>query len=72
MTQQVTMVRAEMPAIVQWQKDKILARFEEAKLELDEQRVEQEMVMLAQKVDVDEELDRLDTHIKEVTRLISA
>jgi len=70
MTKQVTMVRDEMPAIVQWQKDKILTRFEEVKLDFEEQRIEQEMVMIAQKIDVDEELDRLDTHINEVSRLI--
>ncbi len=70
MTEQVAMVREEMPAIVQWQKDKILNRFEEANVELEEGRLEQEMVMVAQKIDVDEELDRLDTHIKEVTRLL--
>jgi uncharacterized protein (TIGR00255 family) len=70
MTEQVKLVRNEMPAITQWQKDKILNRFEEVKLEFEEQRIEQEMVMIAQKIDVDEELDRLDTHIKEVARLI--
>ncbi|MGX5175269.1 YicC/YloC family endoribonuclease [Aliikangiella sp. IMCC44653] len=70
MSEQVELVRQEMPAIVQWQKDKILARFEEVKLEFEESRIEQEMVMIAQKIDVDEELDRLDTHIKEVTRLV--
>jgi len=71
MTEQVVEVRGEMPAIIKWQREKILSRFEEVNLELEEQRVEQEMVMLAQKVDVDEELDRLDTHIKEVTRLLN-
>lgn len=70
MTEQVKLVRGEMPAIIQWQKNKILTRFEEAKVELEEQRLEQEMVLIAQKVDVDEELDRLDTHIKEVSRLV--
>ncbi len=68
---QVTYVREEMPAIVKWQKDKILNRFEEIKLEFDENRIEQEMVMIAQKIDVDEELDRLDAHIKEVSRLLN-
>ncbi|MCW8877299.1 MAG: YicC family protein [Kangiellaceae bacterium] len=70
MTEQVGLVREEMPAIIQWQREKLLNRFEEVKLEFEEQRVEQEMVLLAQKVDVDEELDRLDTHINEVTRLV--
>jgi len=35
-----------------------------------ESRLEQELVMLAQKLDVDEELDRLDTHINEVLNVL--
>jgi len=35
-----------------------------------ENRLEQELVMLAQKLDVEEELDRLDTHIAEVLNVI--
>jgi uncharacterized protein (TIGR00255 family) len=69
-TTEDTKVREHMPSIIQWQKDKITTRFEEAKLELDETRIEQEMIMLAQKVDVAEELDRLDTHIKETSNIL--
>lgn len=68
--QQVKYVREEMPAIAKWQREKILGRFEEIKLEFEETRIEQEMVMVAQKIDVDEELDRLDAHIAEVERLV--
>ena len=35
-----------------------------------ENRLEQELVMLAQKLDVDEELDRLDTHVEEVLKVL--
>jgi uncharacterized protein (TIGR00255 family) len=35
-----------------------------------EGRLEQELAILAQKLDVDEELDRLDTHIAEVTKVL--
>jgi len=35
-----------------------------------ENRLEQELVMLAQKLDVEEELDRLDTHIAEVLNVL--
>jgi uncharacterized protein (TIGR00255 family) len=35
-----------------------------------ESRLEQELAILAQKLDVDEELDRLDTHIVEVTNVL--
>ncbi len=68
-TEQVVRVRGCMPDIIKWQRDRITTRFEDAKVELEPERLEQEMVMLAQKVDVDEELDRLETHIKEVSRL---
>lgn len=68
--QEVAKVSELMPQIIQWQKEKIQGRFEEAKIELDSDRVEQEMVMLAQKLDVAEELDRLTTHIKESRRLL--
>lgn len=64
-------VSERMPEIITWQKDKILGRFEEAKLELDEGRIEQEMIMLAQKVDVAEELDRLNSHIGETRNILN-
>ena len=64
-------VREQMPAIIEWQRDKLRTRFEEAQINLDSERVEQEMVMLAQKVDVAEEIDRLLTHTKEVNRLLA-
>jgi len=66
----VEKVRAQMPAIMQWQRERLLTRFEEARLEVDEQRLEQELVLVAQKIDVDEELDRLQTHVNEVRRLL--
>ncbi len=68
--EQVKLVRECMPDIIHWQRERILNRFEEVKVELDSERLEQEMVLLAQKVDVDEELDRLETHLAEVSRLL--
>ncbi len=47
-------VAARMPEIMVWQREKVQIRFEEAKVELDAGRFEQEMIMLAQKVDVAE------------------
>ena len=57
-------VRSQMPEVLQWQ------RFEEAKIQLDPQRVEQEMILLAQRVDVAEELDRLQMHVKETNNIL--
>ena len=69
--QQVQLVRGEMPAILQWQKDRIINRFKEAELDPDPERVEQELVYLAQKADIAEELDRLETHVIEISRILS-
>ena len=69
-TRQVAFVRERMPEVMAWQRERLLTRFEEAKVELDPQRVEQEMVMLAQKTDVAEELDRLDAHVEEARKIL--
>lgn len=63
-------VQAQMPSILQWQKDRLSQRFDELNVQLDPQRLEQEMVLLAQRVDVAEELDRLQLHIKETTAIL--
>ena len=63
-------VKTHMPSVIQWQRERLLARFEEAKLELEANRLEQEMVLLAQKVDVAEELDRLGAHVKETRNIL--
>ncbi len=67
---EVTKVRARMPEILEWQRERLFTKFEEAKVELDPSRVEQELILLAQKSDVAEELDRLDSHVKETTNIL--
>ena len=63
-------VRSQMPEVLQWQRERLLQRFEDAQINLDPQRVEQEMILLAQRVDVAEELDRLQMHVKETTNIL--
>jgi len=63
-------VRSQMPAVLQWQRERLLQRFEDAQVNLDPQRVEQEMILLAQRIDVAEELDRLQMHVKETTNIL--
>ncbi|NRA84647.1 MAG: DUF1732 domain-containing protein, partial [Gammaproteobacteria bacterium] len=45
-------------------------RFQDAKIQADPDRLEQELVLLAQKVDVAEELDRLDSHVSEAQKIM--
>jgi len=66
--EQVAIVREHLPTILERQRAQLLERLESAKTELDPQRLEAEMVMMAHKADVAEELDRLETHVTEVER----
>ena len=63
-------VRAWLPDILNKQSALLKKRFEEASVQLDNERLEQEMVLLAQKTDVAEELDRLDAHVVEVRSVL--
>jgi uncharacterized protein (TIGR00255 family) len=71
-TAEVAALRGLIPEMLAGQRQKIEARFAEMKAELDPQRLEQELVLLAQKSDVAEELDRLATHVAEVRRVLKA
>lgn len=62
-------VRTWLPEIREGLRQKLLGRIADLQQPLDPGRLEQEVAFLAQKMDVDEELDRLDAHVKE-TRLI--
>ncbi|AGH53261.1 Protein YicC [Legionella pneumophila subsp. pneumophila LPE509] len=53
-------------------KDKLLTRLHELQMDVPEARVEQEIALLLAKLDVSEELDRLETHIAEVSRTLNA
>jgi uncharacterized protein (TIGR00255 family) len=64
-------IRTKIGNILLAQRHKLLDKLRALKADLDNDRVEQEMVHLAQKSDVDEELDRLDTHITEVRRVLN-
>jgi len=70
MTQLVRQVEAEMPQALAAQKQQLQDRFADLQLSVDPARLEAEIVLLAQKADVAEELDRLHTHIKEVGRIL--
>jgi uncharacterized protein (TIGR00255 family) len=69
--EEVIKVRAQLPAIMQGQRDKLLARLESLKKDINQDRLEQELVFYAHKADVAEELDRLITHIAEVRHALA-
>ncbi len=67
---QVERAKERMPVVIGALKERLTARLLEVSAELDPQRIEQEMAMFAQKMDVDEEMDRLRTHVDEVVRVL--
>ena len=64
-------VRELMPAILENQRQKLQERVADLQVNLEPERLEQEMVLIAQKSDVAEELDRLQSHVKEVEHVLS-
>jgi uncharacterized protein (TIGR00255 family) len=63
---QIVIVRENLPEILNQQKVRLSEKLGELKEQMDEQRLEQEMVIIANRADVDEELDRLEAHISEI------
>ncbi|MFO8005038.1 YicC/YloC family endoribonuclease [Thioalkalivibrio sp.] len=62
-SERVRQLRDRRAAILEEQRERLRTRIAELDLTLDPQRLEQEVALLAQRLDVDEELDRLDGHI---------
>ena len=65
-------IQANMPSIILKQKENLLNKLEEIKAEFEPIRLEQEITLLAQKADVDEELDRLNSHLQEAKRVLDS
>ena len=65
-----TNIRIWLPEIRSALKQRMLERIGDLQQPLDPGRIEQEVAILAQKIDVDEELDRLDAHVEEVYRVL--
>jgi len=63
-------IRREVPKIQDALETKLRVKLEELKIQVDPERYEQELVFLIQKMDIQEEIDRLEAHTKEVARNI--
>lgn len=63
-------VRQQAGGIRKRLQEKLQARFDELKLAADPARLEQELVLLLQRLDVAEELDRLDSHLTELESIL--
>lgn len=64
-------IQSQMPTILENYTHKLNRRLKEAFEQVDDERVQQEFVLFAQKIDIEEEVERLRMHLAEVTRIIS-
>jgi uncharacterized protein (TIGR00255 family) len=71
-SREVANVRKVLPQLMAQQQQKLRNKLEQLTTQLDEERLEQELVYLANKGNADEELDRLETHIEEFNRALSS
>ena len=69
---QIERVAPRIPAIHAAYVEKLSARLREAGLDPDQDRLKQELALFAAKVDVAEEMQRLETHVAEVRRVLEA
>ena len=68
--QHVVVLRERVPELLNLQNEKLRAKLEALAVDVDVDRFTQEVIYLAQKADVAEELDRLDAHLLEVGRTL--
>lgn len=67
---QADLIEVQLTNLTKIEREKILKKIEDLKIEIDPQRIEQEVAIIAQKADVEEEYDRLRAHIKEVRAIL--
>jgi len=59
-------VRKRMPAVIEAVRVRQRERIDNLNIDADPARLETELALIAQKLDIDEELDRLDSHVQEI------
>lgn len=67
----VAKVKPLLPALNKEYQQKLEHKLHETLKTIDQDRIAQELVLFAQRIDVDEELGRLTTHVSEVKRILS-
>jgi uncharacterized protein (TIGR00255 family) len=60
-------LRSQLPLLREQQKQRLLSKLEQAGINPDASRLEEELIYVAQRSDVDEEMDRLDAHLGAIT-----
>ena len=67
----VAEIRKLMPQILTHERHVLLEKISKLNIDVDTSRLEAEIVLLTQKADIEEELDRLSSHVNEVQRVLN-
>lgn len=70
MTGEIATVKAAVPEIKTRVRERLQTKLDELNVDVDQGRLEQELVLQAQRLDVDEEVDRLTCHIQEINDVL--
>lgn len=68
---EVDKIRAAMPDIVAWQKQKLTELIENANLKLNNELLEQELIIFSQRIDIAEEINRLTAHVAQARNILT-
>lgn len=68
----VAKVKPLLPALSKEYQAKLVNKLQESLKNVDQERIAQELVLFAQRIDVDEELTRLTAHVSEVKRILNS
>ena len=69
--QQIKQISEYLPMLAKQQRERLLGRCAELSITVDNDRLEQELLLLAQKSDVSEEIDRLGAHVQQVRQVLA-
>ncbi|MXP56661.1 YicC/YloC family endoribonuclease [Pantoea sp. Mhis] len=68
---EVDKIRLLIPEVIKYHNEKLITKLKEAEVTLDNHRLEQELVMIAQRIDISEEIDRINTYVKETYNILT-
>ena len=66
----IALIRPRIAELEKYQYEKLLKKFEKLSIDLKPERLEQEAVLLIQRLDISEEIDRLEGHVQELEEIL--
>jgi uncharacterized protein (TIGR00255 family) len=70
MQEKVAEAAPHLPRLIAAYQEKLTNRLRDAAASLDDDRIRQEIALFSQKIDIDEEISRLQAHLQEVNRIL--